>query len=314
MAKKSSPRSGSLQFWPRKRVRKYLPDVNWNALDSQKKINGFISYKAGMLSAFVKDNTPNSLTNGKNIAIPVTVLECPPMKIFSLRLYKDGLVKDEIILSSDKELKRKLKLPKTLRELEKINLEEFDDARATMYSVVKKTSIKKSPDLVEMSLGGSLSEKIEFVKENKGKEILLEDFVEEGELVDARGVTKGKGFSGPVKRFGISLKFHKSEKGVRNPGSIAPWHPARVTFRAPMAGQMGTFTRVIYNNKILKMGKVEESDTLLKNIKNYGNIKTQYIIVYGSIQGPAKRQVLLTTPLRETKRQAKKSFEFIELR
>ena len=57
---------------------------------------------------------------------------------------------------------------------------------------------------------------------------------------------------GPVKRFGISLKFHKSEKGVRRPGSLAPWHPARVTFRTPNMGQTGFFTRVSYNNLIME--------------------------------------------------------------
>jgi len=314
MAKKSSARHGSLQFWPRKRVSKYLPDVNWKAINSQKVLNGFISYKAGMLSAFVKDSTENSLTEGKNIAVPVTILECPPMKIFSLRLYKNGLVREEMILSSDKELKKKVKLPKVSKEIKDIKLEEFDDARVIVYSLVKKTGVKKTPDLVEIDLGGTLEEKIVFVKENQNKEITLDKFTKEGELVDIRGLTKGKGLCGPVKRFGITLKSHKSEKGVRRPGTIAPWNPSRVTFRAPISGQMGLFTRVIYNNKILKSGKVGEEEKILKNIKNYGNIKTDYILVHGSVQGPAKRQLLLTAPLRPNRKQTKKSFELIELR
>ena len=52
----------------------------------------------------------------------------------------------------------------------------------------------------------------------------------------------------------------------------------------------------------------------LKNIKNFGDIKTNYIIVAGSVQGPSKRQLLVTAPLRPTKAQIKKNFEFIELR
>ena len=66
-----------------------------------------------------------------------------------------------------------------------------------------------------------------------------------------RGLTTGRGYQGPVKRFGIKLKPSKSEKGRRRPGSLGPWHPARVIFRVPMAGQLGMFTRVVYNNKIL---------------------------------------------------------------
>jgi len=314
MAKKSSARHGSLQFWPRKRTSKYLPDVNWNAINSQNLLKGFISYKVGMLSAFVKDSTENSLTEGKNIAVPVTILECPPMKIFSLRLYKNGLVKNEIVLSSEKELKKKVKLSKIQKNLDSIKIEDYDDARIIVYSFVKKTTVKKTPDLVELALGGNLEEKLNFVKENQGKEITLDKFVKEGELIDARGITKGKGLCGPVKRFGITLKFHKSEKGVRRPGTLAPWNPSRVTFRAPISGQMGMFTRIIYNNKILKMGKVNEKDKKLKDIKNYGNIKTDYIILHGSIQGPAKRQLLLTPALRPNRKQTKKSFELIELR
>ena len=61
MPTKKSPRKGSLQYWPRKRVDKFLPSVNWGAIpgDSEKKFKGFIAYKAGMVSAAVKDNTEN---------------------------------------------------------------------------------------------------------------------------------------------------------------------------------------------------------------------------------------------------------------
>ena len=314
MAQRSSARHGSLQFWPRKRSSKYLPDVNWKIVKSENALNGFIAYKAGMFSAFAKDNSPNSMTNGKNIAMPVTILECPPMKIYSLRLYKNSLVKDEIVLSSDKELKKILKLPKETRKLDSVKIEEFDDARIIVYSIVKKTSVKKTPDLVEINLSGSLSDKINFVKENSNKELTVSNFLKAGDLIDARGLTKGKGLCGPVKRFGITLKFHKSEKGVRRPGSLGPWHPSRVTFRTPISGQMGLFTRIIYNNKVLSVGKAQDAPEILKSIKNYGNLKTEYLIVRGSIQGPAKRQLLLTPPLRPNRKQTKKSFDLIELR
>ena len=78
-----------------------------------------------------------------------------------------------------------------------------------------------------------------------------------------------------------------------------------------MAGQLGMFTRVTYNNKIIDLGK---SEGKFKNIKNFGNIKTDYIIVKGSVQGPAKRQLLITAPLRETRKTKKKDYELLELR
>ena len=37
MAAPKSPRKGSLQYWPRKRISKFLPSVNWSALNVSKK-------------------------------------------------------------------------------------------------------------------------------------------------------------------------------------------------------------------------------------------------------------------------------------
>jgi len=311
MPTKKSPRKGSLQFWPRKIAKKFIPRVNWEAINSGKNLKGFICYKAGMISASVKDNTQNSMTKGKKIVVPATILECPSIKIFSIRFYKNNKVVKEILAENfDKELKRKINAPKTKKRVEFENIDNFEDVRVIIYSQVKKTGIKKTPDLSEIGLSGNVEEKINFIKENLNKEISILDIFEKGQLVDLRGLTKGKGFVGPVKRFGITLKSHKSEKGRRRPGSLGPWHPARVTFRVPQAGQLGKFTRVIYNNKIIDIGNSENKFT---NIKNFGNVRTDYIIVRGSIQGPAKRQLLITSPLRESKKQLKKNFEFLEI-
>ncbi len=313
MPTRKSPRKGSLQFWPRKRVKKFLPSVNWEAINSGNKLKGFIAYKAGMASALIKDTTPNSMTKDKQIIIPVTILECPSMKIFSTRFYKNGKVVNDILAEQlDKELKRIVKIPKNNSgKIEEMKVEDYDNVSLIVYSQVKKTELKKRPDLAEIGIKGNLDEKINFIKENLNKEISISNSFERGEIVDLRGLTKGKGFQGPVKRFGIKLKRAKSEKGRRRPGSLGPWHPARVTFRVPMAGQLGMFTRVNYNQKIIDLGKAEDK---LKNIKNYGDIKTDYLIVAGSVQGPAKRQLLITAPLRGSKKQLKKKYEFIELK
>ena len=314
MPTRKSPRKGSLQFWPRKRAKKFLPRVNWNAINSRKNLKGFIGYKAGMFSVSVKDNTPDSLTKGKTIAIPVTVIECPPVKIFSVRFYKNNKVSSEILSENlDKELKRKIKVPKTKIKKKIDDIKDYDNVNIIIYSQVKKTGIKKTPDLIETGLSGNVEEKIKFIKDNLGKEISVSDVFEKGQLIDLRGLTKGKGLSGPVKRFGITLKSHKSEKGRRRPGSLGPWHPARVTFRVTMAGQLGMFTRTVYNNKIIDMGNFEKLNKNLKDIKNFGNIKTDYIIVRGSVQGPSKRQLIITQPLRATRKQLKKNFEMIEV-
>ncbi len=314
MPKHAKPRAGSLQFWPRKRGKKFLPRVNWGAINSNSSLLGFIGYKVGMASCEVKDNTPDSRTEGKRIFIPVTILEIPKMKIFSVRFYKNNnVIKDIVNNNLDKELKRKLKIGKK-RKSKIEEVKDYEDVSVIVYSKVKNTNIKKVPDLTEVGLGGEKGEKIKWIKENLDKEISISDLFNDNELVDFRGLTKGKGVQGPVKRFGIKLRAHKSEKGRRKVGSIGPWHPARVTFRVPMAGQTGFQNRIKYNSHIIKIGGGKEDINPEEGWKHYGKINTNYLIVKGSVQGPKKRPLLLTKPLRPTKKMDKQKYEFLGLK
>ena len=277
---------------------------------------GFLGYKVGMASIYVKDNTPNSMTKGQRIVIPGTIIECPTIKILSVRFYKNKKVIGEVLNKNlDKELKRKIKLPKKeTKKLEDFKDGDFDDIRVVIYTQAKKTGIKKTPDIHEIGLSGTKDEKLNFVKSNLAKEISAKSFFKES-LVDVRGVTKGKGLEGPTKRFGLTLRSHKAEKGQRFHGSGGPWHPSRVEFTQPMAGQMGYFTRVVYNNKIILIGNVNEKDiNPISGFKNYGKIKNDYIILHGSVQGPAKRVVLITSALRPCRKQSKKNYELLEIR
>ncbi|MFA5258601.1 MAG: 50S ribosomal protein L3 [Candidatus Pacearchaeota archaeon] len=310
------PRHGSLQFYPRSRSTRMLPRVSWDAIAKKEGILGFIGYKVGMKSAYVKDNTPHSLTKGKRITMPVTIIECPTMKILSVRFYKDGKVMGEVLNHNlDKELIKRIKLPKkTDKKIEDMEKKDFDDVTIVVYSQVKKTGIKKSPDIKEIGLGGTKESKLTLIKNYLPKEITIKDVLKEG-IIDLRGVTKGKGFQGTIKRFGLNFKSHKSEKGQRTLGSGGPWHPSRVDFHQPRPGQMGFFTRVIYNAKIVFAGDIKEKDiNPQEGFKNFGKIKTDYLIVRGSVQGPEKRKLLITAPLRPTTVHTKKSYEFIELR
>lgn len=314
MTDESGIHSGSLQFYPRVRAKKIIPSVNWKPLNkSDVGFMGFVGYKVGMISVWAKDDTEKSMTKGKRVVVPATLIECPSMRIYSVRFYKDGKVSKDVVVSNDKILKKRVSVSKKVGELKEDI--EFDDLRVVMYSGVNKTGIgKKKVDMVEVGISGDKDAKLAFVKENLGKDISVVDVFEPG-LVDVRGVTKGYGNSGPVKRFGIALKDHKSEKGQRRPGSLAPWHPARVTFRAPQAGQTGYFSRVSYNSLILEVGKLSDKDVNRKGgFKNYGAVKNDYMILRGSVPGPAKRGIFVTTALRPTKYQAKKKYEVLELR
>jgi len=257
MAKLSRPRRGSLQYWPRKRSKKSLPSVSWTKISSENisnKLMGFIGYKVGMKSAYVKNSTPDSMTKNKRIVVPVTIIECPPMKIFSVRFYKYGIVANEVLAQNlDKELKRKVKLPKNYsKKIE--DIKDYDDIKIIVYSIVKTTGIKKSPDISEIALGGSLDDKINFVKEHLNKEIKVKDIFNKMQLVDIRGITKGKGLEGAVKRFGIGLRSHKAEKTKRGIATLGSWKPKRVEFTVANSGKMGYHQRTEFSKQILKIG------------------------------------------------------------
>ena len=119
MAKKHKPRSGSLQFWPRKRAKKIVPRIkSWSNSPDTKPL-AFIGYKAGMTHILIKDNRKHSQTKNESVSLPVTIIECPPLKIFSTRFYKTIDTKLKIISevlspNLDKELSRTISLPKKI--------------------------------------------------------------------------------------------------------------------------------------------------------------------------------------------------------
>lgn len=301
------PRFGSLQYWPRKRAAKSVPQVNWDAVKGDG-ILGLIAFKVGMGKAIVRDKTEKSLTLNKKVAMPVTILEVPKMKLFSVRFYKHGIVMKDVIVSHDKELKHVLRVPKQLHEFKAP--EGYDEIRVIAYPVMK-DMFKKTPPMVELLVRGSNA--LETVKSWIGKELSMKDIMK-WDLLDLRGLTRGKGLVGPVKRFGITYKSHKSEKGVKRPGSLGPWHPARVIFRVSQAGQLGMFTRVQYNIKPITHGNIVQGPIAATHgFKHYGPIAGDYVIVEGSVQGPPKREIVITPALRPTKKTAKKKYEFAEL-
>lgn len=302
-----------MQFWPRKRAETMIARVRHTAVLKETKPNGFAGYKVGMTHVFVTDNRPNSLTKGEDIVLPVTVIECPPIKVAGVRFYtKDayGIKAFTQIMHDkpDKELSRTISLPKKIHQtFDSISPEKIHDARLLVYTMPKLTPIgKKKPELFELALGGNVAEKITYAKNNLGKEIKITDVLAEGQQVDAHAITKGKGYQGPVKRFGINIRSHKSEKTKRGPGNVGSWTGNR-SIPVPHAGQMGFHQRVEYNKQILKISddvkKVNPSGGFIR----YGEVKNPYILIKGSIAGPSKRLIKLTPAIRPDHRITKEA-------
>jgi len=316
MPKKHKPRSGSLQYWPRKRSKRdYARIKSWPDSNEAKPL-GFAGYKVGMTHVIFNDNRPNAITKGQEISMPVTIIECPPLKIASVVFYKktnSGLQPSSAFFASktDKTLSRKIILPKTKKsknkKLEDYNIEEYDDIRILVYTQPKLTTVgKKKPELFELGLGGKIKEKSSWIKENITKDINIDDIFAEGQHVDVHSITKGKGLVGPMKRMGISRTSHKSEKGVRTPANLGAWTGAR-QWRVAKAGQLGKQQRNELNKWMLKIGENPEEINKKGGFKRYGIIKNQFILLKGSVGGSIKRLITLTVPMRPNKRYPKEA-------
>lgn len=291
------PRKGSLQFWPRRHAKRPYSRIRHYAELKETKLSGFAGYKAGMTHVFVADNRSNSITKGKSIPYPVTVLECPPIKVASIRLYKTDTagrrVSTEIFSSTDKNLAKKIKLPKKNPNADEIkNVDDYTDVRVNVYTQPHLTGInKKKPELFEVAVGGKdVKEKFDYAKSILGKEISVKDVLKEGQQLDIFSVSKGKGTQGPVKRFGIALRSHKSEKGVRGPANVGPWKGNR-SWTVAHAGRMGFHNRLEKNKWLLKIGEKPEEINVKGGFINYGVIKNNYVLLKGSVPGATKRLV-----------------------
>jgi large subunit ribosomal protein L3 len=314
MSRYSKPREGSLQFWPRKRAKRIYPRVNsWHKPDKTK-VLGFAAYKAGMAHAIIIDTKKDSPTKGEQISVPVTVLDCPPLKVLGVRVYEktpNGLtVLNDVIdekITEDKDLKRKLLVGKykkndRIKQIEK-ELERVEDVRIIVKTQPRKSGIgKKTPEIFEIGVGGSnIQEKWNFSKESIGKEINIKDVFKEGEFLDVIAVTKGKGTQGPVKRFGVKIQNRKAAGKRRHVGTLGSETPRRVLWTVPMAGQMGFQKRTEYNKRLLKIGENGKEVTPKSGFVNYGVVKGGYVLVEGSLPGSRKRLIRLRSAIRPPK-------------
>lgn len=107
----------------------------------------------------------------------------------------------------------------------------------------------------------------EFRVENLPEDLKVGDKIdvsqfELGDVVDATGTSKGKGFAGTVKRhnFNTSKKTHGGNGNVRKPGSIGSMYPQKVFKGKRMAGRMG-HDRVTVKN--LTVAYVDPTNNLI---------------------------------------------------
>ena len=263
-----------------------------------------------MTYALAVDTRQGSLTFGKEVVIPLTTLEAPPMLACALRAYTrdyKGLQTfgEAWMEKLPKDFERVISVPEkfsTEDGLKKIEggLEKIADLRLLMATQPRlaKHGIK-APEIIEVRIGGgSIKDRFEYGKKMVGQEIKVSDFIKEGQAVDAIGITKGKGIQGPVKRWGIRRKIHKARKTVRQVGSIGGWTPHYVMYSVPRAGQMGFHQRTEYNKIVMKVGNNGSEITPKGGFLRYGVVNSDYVALKGSVPGTRNRLILIRLAMR----------------
>jgi len=307
-----APRRGSLAYYPRVRALRIVPRIRrWPKIKGGTRLLGFAAYKVGMTHSIVIEDNPASPFYGRELIKAVTVLEAPPLFVFGVRAYvasNRGLQVLTEVLAEDlpKDLKRVMPLPNRPESGQKLKIiesriNEVVEVRVLACTQPRKSGLgKKSPEVLEIKVGGgTVKEQFEYAKSILGKEVKVHEVFKEGQYVDVIAVTKGKGFQGVVKRFGVKIltRWHKHRKGARKVGAISPQHPSML-FTVPRPGQLGFHTRTEYNKRILKIGSDPKEVNVKGGFVGYGVVKSDHIILEGSVPGPRKRLVRMRFPIR----------------
>jgi len=202
--------------------------------------------------------------------------------------------------------------------------------RLLVHTQIRKLNLRqKKAHLMEVQInGGTIPDKVAFGVGLFEKPIPVSSVFEENEMIDIIGITKGKGFEGVTTRWGTTRLPRKTHKGLRKVACIGAWHPSRVQWSVPRAGQNGYHHRTEINKKIYRIGTgaeknsgsttvdlTEKSITPLGGFPHYGIVKEDFLMIKGATVGVKKRVLTLRKSLvPQTSRTAleKISLKFID--
>ena len=302
--KQSAPRHGSLAFQPRSRTQRAVARIRyWPTLTStEPRVLGFAGYKAGTTHVMAIDNRDYSLMRGREIKIPVAVLETPPLKVIAVRAYtlspKGLIALTEVWWETlPKQVSRRIPTMRKATQRTKIDdllhmNEKIDDVRIIVCTQPWICGFGKNrPEVFELPLSGDLDKKIQLATSLLGHDVNANDVLTEGQYVDVFSMTKGKGFAGVVKRFHVRIMARKSNKTRRGIGTQGAKSPNNIMYTVPRAGQLGYWQRLVRNLRVFKIGSDGKEATANGGFLRYGELKTNYILLAGPVPGPAKRLV-----------------------
>ena len=179
-------------------------------------------------------------------AVPVTLIQAGPMTVTQVKtIDTDGYTAVQVGYGEGKNLSKAVAGHLKAADVTPKHIREF-----------------RTDDISEMSVGNTID---------------VTAF-ELGDVVDATGVSKGKGFAGTIKRhnFGRQNASHGSKKVMRRSGSIGSMYPQKVFKGKRMAGRMGN-----------------EQVTVKNLVVSYIDAENNLIGLRGAVPGPKKGLIVI---------------------
>ncbi|MBI3202976.1 MAG: 50S ribosomal protein L3 [Myxococcales bacterium] len=208
---------------------------------------GVIGRKLGMTQVFTSDGS----------VIPCTVVEASPVVVGKRTKEKDGY--DALVLGLAERKEKHTKKPV-----------------AGMY---KKASVSPKRWLKELRCTPDFAASFEL-----GAAVKLDTVFEEGQLVDVQGTSRGRGFSGVMRRhnFAGQVQTHGTHEYKRHGGSIGTnMTPGRVLKGVGMPGQHGNAKVTVYSQRVVK---VSADDSLLFVEGGVPGSKNSLVFVRGAVK------------------------------
>ncbi len=203
---------------------------------------GLVGRKVGMTRVF----------DEQGASVPVTVLEMTPNRVTQLKSEDaDGYTAVQVTFGQKK-------------------ANRVNKAEAGHFA---KAGVEAGRGLVEFAVSAEKSAELQ-----AGGEVTVALF-EAGQLVDVTGTSKGKGFSGTIKRhnFDSQRTSHGNSRSHRVPGSIGmAQDPGRVFPGQRMAGQYGNTKTTVQNLEIVRV-----------------DVERHLLLVKGAVPGAVNSDVIV---------------------
>ena len=212
-------------------------------------MKGILGRNLGMTQVFTEDGT----------LIPVTVVECEPNVV----------------------LQKKTKETDGYEALQ-LGLEDKKESRATKPEIGRAKKAGVSPKKFVKEIKAD-----ELMNVEVGQEIKV-DIFSAGDIVDVTGVSKGKGYTGVIKRHNHAMirETHGAGPVHRSVGSLATTgrNNGRIEKNTPMPGHDGSLVTTNQNLEVIKV-----------------DADANYMLIKGNVPGPKRGLVVVKTTVKNKK-------------